>query len=102
MFKIKSDPTFEASLTIVGQGREQVLNVTFRHKTRTQYAEMLQAMADQKLKTVEAVLDLVEKWDADVDLDKEGVELLLDEQPGIDWAIVTGFGQAITVARKGN
>lgn len=102
MFKIKADPTFDASLTIVGQGREQTLKVTFRHKTRTEYADMLQAMSKGKLDTPSAILQLVEKWEADAELNKENVKALCDHQPGADWAIITGYGEALTVARKGN
>lgn len=105
MFKIAGNPTFDASLTIVGQGREQVLNVTFRHKTHAQYSELLLKLADpkkHKLDTADAVLELVEKWDADADLTRENIVALREAQPGADWAIITGFGEALTVARKGN
>ena len=105
MFKINAEPTFEAALTIVGQGREQVLNVTFRHKTHTQYSDLLLKLADpkkSKLDTADVVLELVEKWDADAELTKENVVKLRENQPGADWAIITGFGEALTVARKGN
>lgn len=102
MFRIKADPTFDANITIVGQGREQTLGVTFRHKTRTEYADILQALAEGKLDVADAILDLVAKWDADVEISKEAIELLQDEQPGSDWAIVTAYSEAITVARKGN
>lgn len=105
MFKIKADPTFDASLTIVGQGREQVLNVTFRHKTHTEYSDLLLKLADpkkNKMDTADAILQLVEKWDADADLTRENIVALREEQPGADWAIITGFGEALTVARKGN
>lgn len=102
MFRIKADPSFPATLTIVGQGREQKLGVTFRHKTRTEYAEMLQALAEGKLDVADAILDLVESWDADAELNRESVALLQDQQPGSDWAIITGYSEAITVARRGN
>lgn len=102
MFKIQSDPTFDAKLTITGQGREQVLNVTFRHKTRTEYMALLQSIADAKMDTADAVVSLVEKWDADAPLGVESVRALQDQQPGAEWAILTGYGEALAVARKGN
>lgn len=102
MFKIKADPTFDACLTIKGQGREQKLNVTFRHKTRTEYANLLQEIAAEKIDVADAILSLIEKWDADLDLSRESIQLLQDHQPGSDWAIITGYGDALTVARKGN
>lgn len=102
MFKLKSEPTFDAALTIIGQGREQVLNLTYRHKTRTEYGELLKAMAAQSIDAADAILELVAKWDADGELNRENIKLLCDEQPGSDWAIITGYGDALTVARKGN
>lgn len=105
MFKIAGNPTFDASLTIVGQGREQVLNVTYRHKLHSWYSETLVKLLDTKKSKVEpaaVVLEIVEKWDADVDLTLDNVRALANAQPGADWAIITGFGEALTVARKGN
>lgn len=102
MFRIKPDPTFDATLTIVGQGREQKLSVTFRHKTRTEYAEMLKAIGEGKLDPADAILDVVAKWDADADLTRENVKALIEHQPGSEWAILAGYGDALTVARKGN
>lgn len=102
MFKILSEPTFDATLTIVGQGREQKLTVTFRHKTRSEYVDMLQKISKGKLAADDAILQLVESWDADAELSKESIRKLQDHQPGSDWAILTGYGEALVVARKGN
>lgn len=102
MFKIKADPTFDCQIKITGQGREQVLNVTFRHKTRTEYSNILQEMADGKKTSADAIIEIVEKWDADMDIDATSVKMLEEHQPGADWAIITAYGEALTVARKGN
>ncbi len=102
MFKLKPDPTFEASLTIVGQGREQKLEVTFNHMSRTDYAAMLEKMAKGEIDSADAILKVIAKWNADADLTRENVQALCDQQPGADWAIITGYGDALTVARKGN
>lgn len=102
MFTIKANPMFDASLTIVGQGREQKLNVTFRHKSRADHIAMLEQLSTGELKPTQAILDIVEKWDADADLSAESVELLQQEQPGAEWAILTAYGEALAVARKGN
>ena len=102
MFKIKADPTFEASITVVGQGREQKLSMTFRHKTRTEYADLVQSVADGKKAIDEVLLELIEKWDADMDLNKDSLKLLHEHQPGSDWAILIGYGEALAVTRKGN
>lgn len=102
MFKIKPDPTFDASVTIVGQGREQKLECTFNHMSRSEYTAMLEAMAKGELETADALLKVVHSWNADGDLTRENVQALCDLQPGADWAIITGYGDALTVARKGN
>lgn len=102
MFKIKANPTFDATVVIVGQGREQKLNLTYRHIPRSEYADMLKAMADEKMESEDAILKLVEKWDADGELNSETIKLLCDHQPGADWAIIVGYADAMTVARKGN
>jgi hypothetical protein len=101
MFKIKSDPTFDASITFVGQGREQKLNVTFRHKTRTEYLELFQSVGDDQ-QLAEAVFSILEKWDADAPLSVESIRLLMEHQLGAGWAILHGYGEALSVARKGN
>ncbi len=102
MFKIKADPTFDANIVIVGQGREQTMNVTFKHMLRDDYSALLQKVADGKMDSADAILKLVEKWDADAELSKANVKLLCEHQPGADWAIITGYSEALTVARKGN
>lgn len=106
MFKVKTNPTFAATLTIVGQSIEQKLNVIFRHRGKAQRDELLDKVRsddqpfDQNLR--EVVLDIVESWDADVELDAEGLATLDSYQPGAVLAIWQGYFQAIMVARKGN
>ena len=102
MFHIAANPTFDASLIITGQGREQTLNCTFKHKTRSDYLAMLESIRDGSLTVPDAILSIVEKWDADERLSAASIAKLQDQQPGIDWAIVTGYGEALAVARKGN
>lgn len=102
MFQIKSNPTFDATLTIVGQGREQQLNVTFKHKPRKDYLALLEKVGKGETPVSDALLSLLAKWDADGDLSAKSIELLQEEQPGADWAILSGYGEALAVARKGN
>lgn len=102
MFKIAAEPTFDAGLTIVGQGREQKLNVTYRHKPRADYLALLEAVSKGDKTVSAAILEVVAKWDADAELSAKSIELLQDQQPGADWAILSGYGEALAVARKGN
>jgi len=102
MFKVKAPETFDATLTIVGQGREQKLKVKYRHLLKDAYKELMDKLAAGEVSAAQVVLDLVAEWDADVDLDTDGVEMALQHQIGLDTAIIHGYAQAIQVARKGN
>ncbi|MDH2052851.1 phage tail assembly chaperone [Achromobacter marplatensis] len=101
-FIIKGAPTIEAKITIKGQGREQQLNVTFRHKTRKEYEALMKRLAADKITTDELLLELMEKWDADAPLGKESLALLKEHQPGADLAIVSAYNEALTVERQKN
>ena len=102
MFKVKAPETFGTTLTIVGQGREQKLKLTYRHLLKDAYMALMDKLAAGEITPAQAVLELVAEWDADVDLDTDGVETALQHQIGLDTAIIHGYAQAIQVARKGN
>lgn len=102
MFKIKADPTFAASITIIGQGREQTLDVTFRHMPRADYLALLDQVKDGELSASDALLKLLDGWNADEKLSKASLDLLQEHQPGAEVAILQAYGQALAVARKGN
>ncbi|WP_313401505.1 phage tail assembly chaperone [Stenotrophomonas sp.] len=102
MFKVKAPEVFDATLTIVGQGREQKLKLKYRHLLKDAYKALVDKLAGGELAPAQVILDMVAEWDADVDLDTEGVELALQNQIGLDTAIIHGYAQAIQVARKGN
>ena len=100
MFQVKAPESFKSTLTIVGHGREQKLNLTYRHLSVADYASLLERLGDDTLSVVQAILDIVVDWDADVALDTAGVELALQQQAGLDGAIIGGYTQALQVARK--
>lgn len=99
-FIIKAAPTIDASLTIVGQGREQQLNVTYRHKTNKEYAALIKRLSEGKITVSDLLLELVEKWDADLPVSKTAIDLLCEHQPGADLAIASGYNEALKVERK--
>lgn len=101
MFKIQPNPTFEARVTIVSHGEEQSVNLTFRAKTRKEYQEILKSAKDDA-SAVDAFLALVESWDADMDLNKAGVQALQQHRPGAEWLIIQAYGDQLIAARKGN
>lgn len=102
MFKIDAEPTFPATLTITGQGREQKLELVFKHMDADAYGELLKAISEEKTTIEDAILQIVESWKADAPLDKATIAKLRKKQPGADWAILTGYADALRVARKGN
>lgn len=102
MFKLDAEPTFPATLTIIGQGREQKLSLVFKHKDGDEYSNMLKAISEEKISVEDAILEIVESWEADGALNRENIAKLRKKQPGADWAILTGYADALRVARKGN
>jgi hypothetical protein len=97
MYKIENEPTFPGSIKIVSLGREQTLEVTFRAKTRSQYQDLLTQKTGE-----EVFLELVEKWNVEAPLDKDGVAKVEEHQPGFVWAVIGHYGEALLAARKGN
>lgn len=102
MFQVKAPETIAASLTIEGQGREQVLKLVYRAKTRDEYQALLVSLGEGKASMADVLLELVVSWEADVPFDRDGIALLQQEQPLCDWAIIRGYADAHTVNRKGN
>jgi len=97
MFEIEQQPTFPGSIKIKSLGRVQTMEVTFRAKTRDEYQALV------KDKTGEEVfLELVEKWDANIPLSKEGVQKLEQHQPGAVWAVIGYYGEQLLAVREGN
>ena len=101
-FKIKAPELIPAELGFKGQGREQVLKLKYRFMERTKYVEMLDKIAKEEISNEDAVLQLVESWEADMELSAEAVKLLDEHQPGVLLNIVFGYGNALAVARQGN
>jgi hypothetical protein len=102
MFKIKADPTIDATLTLVGQGREQKLELTFKHLTRSDYLKLLEDVRAEKRKPEAALAGLIDKWNADMDVSADAMKALDEHQPGALMAILNAYGDALVVARKGN
>ena len=80
----------------------QKLSLVFRHRTRTEYGDLLQAVAKSEKAVEDAVLEVVESWEADAELSRDTLVLLEEQQMGACWAILMGYQTALAVARKGN
>lgn len=102
MFTVKAPKTIPATLTMKGQGREQKLKLVYLHRQKSEYTDLLKEIADGKKDAAEAVVEIVESWEADAELNVETLRVLEEDQPGSSWAILTGYGESLAVARKGN
>jgi hypothetical protein len=102
MFKIQANPTIDAKLTLTGQGREQVLELTFKHLTRSGYLQLVNDVREEKLKPEDALASVIEKWNADMAVSIEAIKALDEHQPGALMAIINAYGDALVVSRKGN
>lgn len=101
-FKIDAEPTFKASLTIVGQGRKQKLELVFRAKPRQAYLDLLNAVSKGETNSEDAVLTLVESWNADAEFNADSLKRLDEQQPQSLWAIIEGYGTALKVELEKN
>jgi hypothetical protein len=102
MFKIKAEATIPATLTIVGQGRSQTLKVQFKHKTLKERQALQDRLLAGEVSVNEVLLEVVESWEAEEPLNMETLDLLQDEQPGANMAILSAYGEAHEVAREKN
>lgn len=101
-YQIRSNPTFPASLTLVGQSRKQKLNLVFKHKTQEERDAMYDQLQSGEKDLIDILLEVIESWDADVELDRAGLTLLQQHQPGADFGILNGYGQALRVEQEKN
>ncbi|ADP17338.1 hypothetical protein AXYL_04018 [Achromobacter xylosoxidans A8] len=101
-FIIKADPAIEAVITIKGQGRTQKLIVSFRHKTKDEYDDLMGQLREGKITTADLLLHLIERWDADMPLEDASIHTLRQHQPGADLAIVQAYNEALRVEREKN
>lgn len=82
--------TIPATLTIIGQGSTDKLNVTFHNRKQSE----IQGKLDSGLTLGGLVPFLVESWDTDFELTEEGVREFEDEYPGIVDILLAGFHRA--------
>lgn len=97
MFEIEHSPTFDGSIKIKSLGRVQTMEVTFRAKNRDEYKALVNDKTGE-----EVFLEIVEKWNAKIPLNAEGVAKLELHQPGAVWAVIGYYGEQLLAAREGN
>jgi len=82
--------TLPATLTVVGQGASDKLNVTYHNRKSSDIREKL----DSGMSMLGLIPYLVSEWDTDFALTEEGVSEFEDEYPGIVQAIMQGYHEA--------
>ena len=103
MFKIKANPTFPATVKIRAPGGEvQELPVVFRHKRKDEVKEFFEEASEKNKSDVDCILELVESWDADMDLSVKSLEELIQVNPKAPTAIFNCYMAELIDARLGN
>lgn len=75
--------TLPTTLTIIGQGSTDKLNITYHNRKTTE--------VEAKLREGNLIPFIVESWDTDFELTEEGIAAFEDEYPGIVEIVITGF-----------
>jgi hypothetical protein len=102
-FKLKPNPTFPATVKIRAPGGEvQDLQVVFRHKRKDEVFAFFSEASDKGRSDVDCILDVIESWDADGELNKESVADLLQNYAGSAAAIFQTYMAELVTARLGN
>ena len=107
MFKLLADPTFEAPVAIpVAGGKSVEVPFTFKHRTKTQYAEWLDSLGKRKGKgaagDLDTFLDMVVGWKIDEEFNRENAAILLEQRMGVAQATFDVYLTELTKAREKN
>lgn len=98
MLTRKRPDVIPATLTVTGQGETVKFNLTYNNK-RVDEVETLIKDAE---KLEDVVLALVNEWETEYPLTREGVEEMEADRPGIIVAIMVGFHDARRVEKAKN
>jgi hypothetical protein len=119
--KLTVNPTVQAKVGIpLASGDKTDVLMTFKHRTRTEFAELMASFTTKPeevvsvgddpaaaaraglKKDIDAVLSMVSAWDLEDEFNRDNVELLLENYFGAASAIYETYGQALQGARRGN
>lgn len=103
VFKIKADPTFEATAEIhTPGGKPQALKLTFRHKTKEELHDFFYGDHPNR-KDLDAVMEVVAGWtDVEVDFSREAMGTVLSQYPKSAQAILAKYAEELSGARAKN
>jgi len=107
MFKIKANPTFEATVKIPTPEGEQSLTLVFKHKTRQQVKEFFAAVAAEEqgdgAQEGARMCELIEGWkDVDAPFSQAAISDLVQNYHAAPSAIFEAYIGALTQAKQGN
>ena len=103
MFKIKANPTFPATVKIRAPGGEvQELKVVFRHKRKDEVVAFFHEAPAKDRSDADCILEIVESWDADMDLSAKSIEELIQVFPKAPLSIFNAYMAELIDARLGN
>lgn len=114
----------EATISaMLPDGKVYPMRVRYKYRTRTEFGEMIdRRMADARTEpptepaefsvatmqrqardaNAAYLLDILEGWDLDDELDIDSATQLCDEAPGMAQALIDGYRLAVTEGRLGN
>jgi hypothetical protein len=92
--------TIAATLTIVGQGSTDKVQITYHNRKSSEVEARLKERPDGRMAVI--IPFIVEAWDLDFELTEEGVIALEDEYPGLVAGILDGFYKARRKQVEGN
>lgn len=100
-FVLTANPTFKATVSIPIPGDLAApIEFIFKHKTRDQYKEMLNAWGAQS--DSETILEIASGWDLEDPFDKDHIEKMLQNYHGSGNATIKKYIDELTGARLGN
>jgi hypothetical protein len=103
MLKLKANPTFTAKVEIPAPGGAASIKVEYKHMSKDQYAEFIEAESKTKRTDEEALMDIVVGWSGvDTEFSKDSVRELCQQYHKAASAIVTTYITELTQARAGN
>lgn len=102
-FTLVAKPTFTARVAIPVPGQApELVEFTFKGRTRDQFAEFIESIKEGESKDVEVIMDIASGWELEDAFDAKNVELLTQNYLGAARAIIDKYLAELTTARLGN
>jgi hypothetical protein len=102
VFKLKSDPTFRATVDVPVAGHDTMpLEVEFRHKRRAEMQEWFESFASRD--ELDCLMEIINGWfNVDAPFSRDNLDELLQEYPQAAKTIAAAYTAQLTGFRLGN